>query len=94
MNEWKKINTRLTNELGICNCQRKLKSIIDCLVEIKRKIESGKYGYNGHEFLICALLEQKGLIEHGINCEYPILMNDNFWQWIEETVKNPNLSDN
>ena len=94
MVEWKEINKRLTSELGICSCQRKLKSIIDCLVQIKRKTESGNRVYNGQEFLICALLEEKGLIEHGINCEYPLLWNDDFWQWIEETAKNPDLCDN
>lgn len=32
--EWHKIGDKLTTYLGICGCQRKLKSIIDVLVTI------------------------------------------------------------
>lgn len=94
MDEWEKIAIKLTTKLGICDCQRKLKSIIDCLLQIKRKTESGERDYTGAEYLICALLEEKGLTEHGINCEYPLLWDVEFWQWVENVSINPDLYDN
>jgi hypothetical protein len=93
-NEWKKIQVRLCTYLGICGCQRKLKGIVEALVVIHDKVASGKRGFTGAEFLICAMLEKRGLLEHGINCEYPILYNSEFWDWIMEIKDNEDLEDN
>lgn len=93
--EWHYIGNRLTDYLGICSCQRKLKSIVDVLISIYEKAESGKHGYTPSEFLICAMLEKRNFLTHGINCEYPIIdKNIQFWIWIVSLKDNPNLTDN
>jgi len=59
---WKAIRSQLTIELDVCNCQRKLKSIITVLSNIHEKITTGNLGFTNEEFLICAFLERKGLV--------------------------------
>ena len=97
--EWHKIGDKLTNYLGICGCQRKLKSIVDVLVRIYDKGKTGKHNWTAEEYLILAMLDARNLITHGINCEYPIILhmprnNDDFWEWINSIKDNPNLDDN
>jgi hypothetical protein len=97
--EWDKISYKLTNYLGICGCQRKLKSIIDVLVRIYDKGQAGEHNWTPEEYLILAMLDSRGLITHGVNCEYPIILHmtrndDDFWEWVNSVKDNPNLDDN
>lgn len=94
--EWHKIGDKLTNYFGICNCQRKIKSIIDNLVSIYDKCLKSDYNFTGAEWLVIALMDRKSnAISHGINCEYPIIMKeDPFWIWINEVKNSPYLEDN
>jgi hypothetical protein len=94
--EWSKIGEQLTSYFGICSCQRKLKTIINNLVSIKEKCLKRDYSFTGAEWLIIALIEKDSwAIKHGINCEYPIINEDDpFWVWIDEVKDNPNLEDN
>lgn len=99
LKEWHEIRDKLTNYLGICKCQRKLKSIINVLVRIYDKGQNGIHDWTAEEYLILAMLDARGLITHGINCEYPIILhmnrnNDDFWEWIKTVKDNPNLDDN
>ena len=98
---WHEIRGKLTKHLDICGCQRKLKSIIGVLVGIYDKGQSGGHNWTAEEYLILAMLDAKGLIVHGINCEYPIITHplsgsdvDDFWRWINSVKDSPNLSDN
>jgi len=93
---WKNIGYRLTKYFGICPCQRKLKTIVNNLVSIKEKCVSREYGFTGAEWLLIAIMDQKGCgIVHGINCEYPIInQEDIFWRYIDLVKDNPNLEDN
>ena len=97
--DWRRIGTKLTSYLGICPCQRKLKSIIDVLVRIYDKGQIGEHNWTAEEYLILAMLDARDLIAHGTNCEYPIIVhlrqnNDDFWEWINSIKDNPNLIDN
>lgn len=107
--EWHKIGDKLTAYLGICGCQRKLKSIIDVLVRIYDKGQTGEHNWTAEEYLILAMLDARKLITHGVNCEYPIisptmtrdevlifnnLYTVDFWEWINSVKDNPNLEDN
>ena len=92
--EWHKIGNRLTAYLGVCSCQRKLKGIVTVLNSIHSKIDDSWTGFTSEEYLICALLERKNLLTHGVNCEYPILNNEEFWEWIIEVKDSPYLEDN
>lgn len=92
--EWHKLGNKLSEQLGICNCQRKIKSITTVLLNIKHKSESNTHGYTAEEHLICALLHRIGIMTHGINAEYPYLVDNEFWQWLENIKDDPNLSDN
>jgi hypothetical protein len=94
--EWHKIGDKLTGYFGICSCQRKLKTIIENLVSIKEKCLKQDYSFTGAEWLVLAQMERySDAVCHGINCEYPIINeNDPFWIWIEEVKNNPNLEDN
>lgn len=96
--EWSQIRDKLTSYLGICGCQRKIKSIIDVLARIHEKGQTGEHNWTAEEYLILAMLDSKNLIMHGINCEYPILIHrtngDDFWEWICSVKDNPNLYDN
>ena len=97
-NEWYEISDKLTNYLGICGCQRKIKSIIDVLVRIYDKGQAGKHNWTAEEYLILAMVDSRDLITHGINCEYPIILHmtrddDDFWEWINSVKDNPNLND-
>lgn len=100
--EWHKIGNKLTAYFGICNCQRKLKSIIDNLYSIYDKCNRAyedtdcKRDFTGAEWLLIAILDRHSdLITHGTNCEYPIINKDNwFWQWIIEIKDSPSLNDN
>lgn len=95
--EWHEIGNKLAGFLGICDCQRKLKTIVDSLVVIYSKLERGeKEGFTGAELLIIAILDRHtDAITHGTNIECPILMKDSkFWKWLLEVKDNPNLEDN
>ena len=106
--EWEEINAKLTSFLGICGCQRKLKSIVDVLVIIYDKGQMGEHNWTPEEYLILAMLDKCNLITHGVNCEYPIIIDMNgstpfgigqeercdFWEWINIVKNNPNLTDN
>lgn len=103
--EWHKIGNRLTSYLHICSCQRKLKSIVEIMLRIQSKFESGYLARDltPEELLICNLLDANSdVITHGTNCEYPILghavldKHDNlgFWEWLKTIKDNPNLIDN
>ena len=96
--EWEEMRDKLTNYLGICECQRKIKSIVDVLVAIYDKGKTEEHDWTAEEYLILALLDAIGLITHGINCEYPIIIHltdkeDDFWEWINSIKNNPNLQD-
>lgn len=93
--EWKAIGQRLTSELGICDCQRKLLSIVRALVGIQDKVLSRNLKFSANEVLIIAFLDSKKLITHGVNIEYPSLDEEHeFWKWIKSIKNNPNLEDN
>ncbi len=94
--EWHKIGNQLTSYFQICGCQRKLKTIIDNLVEIKQKLIDRNFNFTGAEWLLIASMETfSNAITHGINCEYPIIIEDDpFWKWLDEVKDNPNLVDN
>lgn len=96
---WHEIGNRLTGYLGICGCQRKLKSIASELMDIYQKInryhnEGEPMNFTGAQYLLTAMLERQGLICHGVNCEYPIITNTEFWNWIIEIQNNSALEDN
>lgn len=99
--EWHKIGNKLCNFLGICSCQRKLKSIVDVLVRIHEKgtrTDETVHNYTAEEYLILALLDDKNLITHGVNCEYPIILHitkeEDFWEWVLKIKDSPYLEDN
>ncbi len=94
--EWHKIGDKLTSYFKICSCQRKLKTIIDNLVMIKDKCKRQEYNFTGAEWLLISMMDRdSNAIHHGINCEYPMINDeDPFWMWIEEIKDNPNLEDN
>jgi hypothetical protein len=100
IDEWHKIGDKLTSYFGICNCQRKLKSIIDALYSIYVKCQldtsDPKRQFTGAEWLLIALIDSASdRIEHGVSCEYPIIIeNHPFWQWIVEIKDSPYLEDN
>lgn len=95
MKQWDEIREKLTSYFGVCPCQRKIKSIIDNLVSIKEKCLANNFDFTGAEWLLLALMDKySNTIMHGINCEYPIINeNDEFWVWIDEVKNNPNLID-
>ena len=94
-NEWFIIRNTLTKYLDICHCQRKIKSIIDSLYSIYLKCREGDYDFTGAEWLLIALLNKTEYMTHGINCEYPIITDeDGFWKWIKEIKNSPYLIDN
>lgn len=94
--EWHKIGNALTGYFGICNCQRKLKTIVDSLYDIYLKLEKRDFNFTGAEWILIAIMDRSSnAITHGVNCEYPILMKDDeFWKWLLEVRNNPNLEDN
>lgn len=95
--EWHKIGDKLTDYFGICNCQRKLKSIIDDLYIIYLKLKTRNFEmFTGNEWLLIALLDKNSTaVTHGINCEYPILNEeDELWKFILEVKDSPYLEDN
>jgi hypothetical protein len=94
--EWFEIRERLTSYFGICQCQRKLKSIVENLVSIKEKCVDKNYDFTGAEWLVIAMMDKhSNAIMHGVNCEYPIIDKDDpFWLWIDKIKDSPNLSDN
>lgn len=94
--EWHKIGNRLTYFLDVCACQRKLKSFVNILVSIHNKCKSQSWSeLTMEELFICALLDKKGIICHGTNCEYPIIAGaEAFWDWIMEIKDSPYLEDN
>lgn len=99
--EWHKIGNKLCNYFGICNCQRKLKTIVDNLVSIYEKCNGAYEGtherdFTGAEWLVIAQLDKYSTaITHGTNCEYPIInKEDDFWKWIMEIKDSPYLKDN
>lgn len=98
IDEWHKIGNKLTSYFGICSCQRKLKTIVDSLYSIYKKLDTDEltFEFTGTEWLIIALLDANtDAITHGTNCEYPILNRDHeFWKWIIEIKDNVNLEDN
>lgn len=99
--EWKKIQRRLCYYLQICSCQRKVKSLVDVLVRIwdngHYREEDGcspRRPWTDYEYLILAQLDQLQLITHGINCEYPIITTNEFWEWLLSIKDSPFLEDN
>lgn len=96
LKEWHKIGDTLTEYFGICGCQRKLKTIVDNLHSIYIKLKAEDFNFTGAEWLLIALIEkQSTAITHGVNCEYPIIMeNDHLWKWVVETKDSPYLKDN
>lgn len=95
MESWHDILENLTGHFGVCNCQRKIRTIILDLHRIKTKCLNSDYTFSGSEWLLLAIMESNGLVTHGINCEYPIIYEtDPFWAWIDEVINNPNLEDN
>jgi hypothetical protein len=102
MQTWKEINFLLTQSLGICGCQRKFKSIVQVLVAIwengyRDEEHPERYmarPWEPAEWLVLAMLDSRDLIEHGINCEYPIIIPNEFWDWVLAVKDNPNLVDN
>jgi len=98
--EWHEIGDKLTGYFNICSCQRKIKTIVDNLLSIKQKcndaFENGtERNFTGAEWLLIAIIDKNSdAISHGINCEYPIIINDDpLWLWLEEIKDNPNLVD-
>lgn len=94
------IAKQLTSYFGICDCQRKIKSIVDALYSIYKKIHEyyengGEPQLNGAEWLIVALMDaQSDAIDHGINCVHPIINERaKIWQWILKVKDNPELKD-
>lgn len=95
MENWKEISYKLVNYFGICNCQRKIRTIILDLHRIKTKCLNSDYSFSGSEWLLLAIMESNDLVTHGINCEYPIINEtDPFWVWVDEVISNPSLEDN
>jgi hypothetical protein len=97
--EWRFIGAKLTDYLRICSCQRKLKSIVDVLVRIYEKRNDDEPAWTDEEYLILALLDSIGLVTHGSNIEYPIILDmtrrgDDFWEWIMKVKDDPNLENN
>lgn len=73
-----------------------MKTIIDNLVSIKQKCIDRNYDFTGAEWLLLALMDKSNIgIIYGVNCEYPIINEDDpFWIWIDEIKNNKNLIDN
>lgn len=94
LKKWHEMGNKLTNYLCICHCQRKLKSIVDVLVKIYDKSKTEKPEWTSEEYLIISLLDSIGLITHGVNIEYPIIIDNEFWQWINSIKDDENLEDN
>lgn len=90
--EWHDINHKLTEFLGICDCQRKLKSIVDILITIRDSLNTGRK-LTPEQLFICALLDGKAF-SHGINAEYPIITEIQFWDWLDNIKNDSNLEDN
>ena len=98
---WHEIGDELTSKFNICGCQRKLKTIVDNLYSIYQKLitfqDTGDdLDFTGAEWLLVAMIDKNTkAITHGVNCEYPIInQDDEFWKWVIETKDNPNLKDN
>lgn len=99
--EWHKIGNQLCDYFGICRCQRKLKSIIHALYNIYQKCNQGyndssKRNFTGAEWLLIAILDRHSdMIQHGINCEYPIINESSeIWKFILKEKDSPYLEDN
>lgn len=101
--EWHKIGNKLAGFFGICNCQRKHKTIVDALVSIYENLKLDREKqrpFTGVELLIIAIIDRwpggvTAPICHGTNIEYPILVKEHeFWKWLLEVKDNPNLEDN
>ena len=97
IDEWHKIGDELTSMFKICGCQRKLKTIIDNLYDIYIKLQAKEFNFTGAEWLLLALIDKHfpSNLCHGINCEYPIILEDGIlWQFILRVKDNPCLEDN
>lgn len=96
LKEWHKIGYKLCGYLKICSCQRKLKSFVTILANIYSKKEYLRTGeeFTGEEYMILAMLDSLNLIVHGTNCEYPIILENEFWDFINEVKDSPYLEDN
>ena len=90
---FEEVRIKLSVYLNICPCQRKLRSIVDQLYNIKRNIYRLN-PINSEDVLLCAILDKLNILEHGINCEYPILTNMEFWKFIDKCYSNPNVINN
>jgi hypothetical protein len=94
--DWKQLGRTLSHNLRICECQRKLRSIVLILMSIRAKCREGEHdSLTPEELFITSLLDRNGseLVTHGTNAEYPILTGD-LWDWLDEIWQNPNLEDN
>ena len=96
IDEWHRIGNKLCKYLQICSCQRKLKSFVDILIKIWNKRDYLQTGetFTAEEYLILANLDAVNLIVHGTNCEYPIIIENEFWIWLNEIKDSPYLEDN
>ena len=95
--EWHKIQDVIVGTFRLCECQRKIKSIVDDLYQIYQKLDVGDFDhFTGAEYLLIGMMDKSSdLVTHGINIEYPILNRDaEFWKWIIEVKDSPYLIDN
>lgn len=92
--EWHKIGITLTGCLGICQCQRKLKSFVNVLIRIYNKYKNNTKNWTEEEYIILSFLDSRGLITHGTNCEYPIILDNDFWKYVNLIKDNEFLEDN
>jgi hypothetical protein len=93
--EWHLIGNQLSEYLNICNCQRKLKTIIDILLHIRQVCGDTEWEkLTKEELFITALLDNIGFT-HGSNAEYPIV-DDSYpiWDFIDSIKDSPALEDN
>jgi hypothetical protein len=95
LTQWHEIGNKLTKYLEICDCQRKLKSIISNLASIYDKCISKDYIFTGAEWLLLAMIERYDFVNHGTNAEYPIINQEHeFWKFILDANSLSFLQDN
>ncbi len=95
--EWHRIQEVIVGTFRLCECQRKIKSIVDALYSIYVNLDKGMpYQFTGAEWLLIGMMDKSSdMVTHGINMEYPILNRDHeFWKWIIEIKDSPYLKDN
>lgn len=100
IDKWDSIGEELTEILGICSCQSKLKSIVVDLAKIRKKcIDAIEIGtprdFTGAEWLLIALMDENDLgFLHGINCRYPLINEGHeLWTFIDSIINDEALID-